>query len=33
MKYCRFLLENRPHYGAVKERDGQSWIVDLTPRP
>jgi 2-keto-4-pentenoate hydratase/2-oxohepta-3-ene-1,7-dioic acid hydratase in catechol pathway len=33
MKYCRFLLENRPHYGAVKERDGQSWIVDLTHAP
>ena len=33
MKYCRFLLDNRPHYGAVEDRAGQPWIVDLTQAP
>jgi 2-keto-4-pentenoate hydratase/2-oxohepta-3-ene-1,7-dioic acid hydratase in catechol pathway len=37
MKYCRFLLDNRPHYGAVEDRAGQPhaepWIVDLIHAP
>jgi 2-keto-4-pentenoate hydratase/2-oxohepta-3-ene-1,7-dioic acid hydratase in catechol pathway len=33
MKYCRFLLDNRPHYGAVEERAGELWIVDLVHAP
>ena len=27
MKYCRFLLSNQIHYGAVKERKGELWIT------
>lgn len=33
MRYCRFLLENQPHYGVVEDRDGEAWIVDLAPAP
>jgi 2-keto-4-pentenoate hydratase/2-oxohepta-3-ene-1,7-dioic acid hydratase in catechol pathway len=33
MKYCRFLLDNRPHYGSVEDRAGQHWIVDLIHAP
>ncbi len=33
MPYCRFLLDNQPHYGAVEDRAGQPWIVDLAPAP
>jgi 2-keto-4-pentenoate hydratase/2-oxohepta-3-ene-1,7-dioic acid hydratase in catechol pathway len=33
MKNCRFLLDNRPHYGAVQDRAGQPWIVDLIHAP
>ena len=33
MKYCRFLLDNRPHYGNVEDRDGEPWIVDLFHAP
>ena len=33
MKYCRFLLEGRPHYGALDERGGETWIVDLIDAP
>jgi 2-keto-4-pentenoate hydratase/2-oxohepta-3-ene-1,7-dioic acid hydratase in catechol pathway len=33
MKYCRFLLDNQPHYGAVEDRAGELWIVDLIPAP
>ena len=33
MKYCRFQLDNRPHYGAVEDRAGQPWIVDLIHAP
>jgi 2-keto-4-pentenoate hydratase/2-oxohepta-3-ene-1,7-dioic acid hydratase in catechol pathway len=33
MKYCRFLFENQTHYGAVEERNGELWIVDLAPAP
>ena len=38
MKYCRFLLDGQPHYGAVEDRPGSSgeaepWIADLTRAP
>jgi 2-keto-4-pentenoate hydratase/2-oxohepta-3-ene-1,7-dioic acid hydratase in catechol pathway len=33
MKYCRFLLDNKPHYGSVQNRAGQDWIVDLVHAP
>jgi 2-keto-4-pentenoate hydratase/2-oxohepta-3-ene-1,7-dioic acid hydratase in catechol pathway len=33
MKYCRFLLENQPHYGVVEDRGGEFWIVDLASAP
>jgi 2-keto-4-pentenoate hydratase/2-oxohepta-3-ene-1,7-dioic acid hydratase in catechol pathway len=33
MKYCRFLLEESVHYGAVEERGGEPWIVDLASAP
>ena len=33
MKYCRFLFEGRVHYGAVEERCGELWIVDLRGAP
>jgi 2-keto-4-pentenoate hydratase/2-oxohepta-3-ene-1,7-dioic acid hydratase in catechol pathway len=33
MKYCRFLFENQTHYGAVEDRGGELWIVDLTRTP
>jgi 2-keto-4-pentenoate hydratase/2-oxohepta-3-ene-1,7-dioic acid hydratase in catechol pathway len=33
MKYCRFLLDNRPHYGKVEDRAGRPWIVDLIHAP
>jgi len=33
MKYCRFLLDDQPHYGAVEDRTGEPWIVDLTHAP
>src|ERR1039458_6196023 len=33
MKYCRFLFENQTHYGAVEDRDGEPWIVDLARAP
>jgi 2-keto-4-pentenoate hydratase/2-oxohepta-3-ene-1,7-dioic acid hydratase in catechol pathway len=33
MKYCRFLLDHRPHYGAVEERNSALWIADLTHAP
>lgn len=29
MKYCRFVFENKTHYGRVEERGGELWIVDL----
>lgn len=29
MKYCRFLFENRIHYGWVEDRAGELWIIDL----
>jgi 2-keto-4-pentenoate hydratase/2-oxohepta-3-ene-1,7-dioic acid hydratase in catechol pathway len=33
MKYCRFLFENLVHYGAVEDRGGALWIVDLIRAP
>jgi 2-keto-4-pentenoate hydratase/2-oxohepta-3-ene-1,7-dioic acid hydratase in catechol pathway len=29
MKYCRFRFENQIVYGAVEDRGGEPWIVDL----
>ena len=33
MKCCRFLFEGQALYGAVEERGGEPWIVDLAPAP
>jgi 2-keto-4-pentenoate hydratase/2-oxohepta-3-ene-1,7-dioic acid hydratase in catechol pathway len=33
VKYCRFLLEGQTHYGAVEDRGGELWIVDLARAP
>jgi 2-keto-4-pentenoate hydratase/2-oxohepta-3-ene-1,7-dioic acid hydratase in catechol pathway len=33
MRYCRFLLDGRPHYGALDERGGETWIADLIDAP
>src|ERR1017187_5721619 len=33
MRYCRFLLDDQVHYGAVEDRAGEAWIVDLTRAP
>ena len=33
MKYCRFLLDDQTHYGAVEDRGGELWIVDLARAP
>lgn len=33
MKYCRFVFEQRAHYGVVEERAGELWIVDLAAAP
>ena len=33
MQYCRFLLDDQPHYGVVEDRAGQFWIVDLAHAP
>jgi 2-keto-4-pentenoate hydratase/2-oxohepta-3-ene-1,7-dioic acid hydratase in catechol pathway len=33
VKYCRFLFENQTHYGAVENRAGEEWIVDLVTAP
>lgn len=33
MRYCRFLFENRAHYGRVEDRAGEPWIVDLMDAP
>lgn len=33
MKYCRFLLDSEPHYGAVKERNGELWIERVISAP
>ncbi len=33
MKYCRFLLNGQTHYGAVEDRNGESWIADAAAAP
>jgi 2-keto-4-pentenoate hydratase/2-oxohepta-3-ene-1,7-dioic acid hydratase in catechol pathway len=33
MKYCRFLLDDQVHYGAVEERKGELWITGPAPAP
>lgn len=33
MKYCRFLLNERVHYGTVKEIEGELWIAGAAPAP
>ena len=33
MKYCRFLLDEKPHYGTVEYRNSEAWITDLAPAP
>ena len=33
MKYCRFLLADQIHYGAVEERKGELWITGPAPAP
>src|ERR1035437_5470594 len=33
MRYCRFLLDNQIHYGAVEDRDGELWITGSAPAP
>jgi 2-keto-4-pentenoate hydratase/2-oxohepta-3-ene-1,7-dioic acid hydratase in catechol pathway len=33
MKYCRFLLDNQAHYGAVEDRNGELWIAGPAPAP
>lgn len=33
MKYCRFRFENQIMYGAVEDRGGEPWIVDLAEAP
>jgi 2-keto-4-pentenoate hydratase/2-oxohepta-3-ene-1,7-dioic acid hydratase in catechol pathway len=33
LRYCRFLFENQTHYGAVEDRAGEPWIVDLAHAP
>jgi 2-keto-4-pentenoate hydratase/2-oxohepta-3-ene-1,7-dioic acid hydratase in catechol pathway len=33
MKYCRFLLDDQIHYGAVEDRNREQWIVDLARAP
>jgi 2-keto-4-pentenoate hydratase/2-oxohepta-3-ene-1,7-dioic acid hydratase in catechol pathway len=33
MKYCRFLLDNQTHYGAVEDRNAELWITGPVPAP
>jgi 2-keto-4-pentenoate hydratase/2-oxohepta-3-ene-1,7-dioic acid hydratase in catechol pathway len=33
MRYCRFLLGGRAHYGKVEERAGELWIVEPVDAP
>jgi len=33
MQYCRFLLDNQIHYGAVEARDGELWITGAASAP
>lgn len=31
MRYCRFITESGPQYGAVEDRNGEEWITHLVP--
>jgi 2-keto-4-pentenoate hydratase/2-oxohepta-3-ene-1,7-dioic acid hydratase in catechol pathway len=33
LRTCRFIFEDRVHYGAVEDRGGELWIVDLASAP
>jgi len=33
MKYCRYLVYGKVHYGAVEERGGDLWITGSAPAP
>jgi 2-keto-4-pentenoate hydratase/2-oxohepta-3-ene-1,7-dioic acid hydratase in catechol pathway len=33
MRYCRFLLDEAIHYGAVQENGGELWIAAAAPAP
>jgi 2-keto-4-pentenoate hydratase/2-oxohepta-3-ene-1,7-dioic acid hydratase in catechol pathway len=33
MKYCRFLLDDTIHYGALQENGGELWIAGAAPAP
>jgi 2-keto-4-pentenoate hydratase/2-oxohepta-3-ene-1,7-dioic acid hydratase in catechol pathway len=33
MKYCRFLLDDRIHYGTIQENGGELWISGAAPAP
>ena len=33
MKYCRFLLNDQVHYGAVEDVAGDLWIAGAAPAP
>jgi 2-keto-4-pentenoate hydratase/2-oxohepta-3-ene-1,7-dioic acid hydratase in catechol pathway len=33
MKYCRFLLDGRTHYGKVEDRSGELWVTDVVSAP
>ena len=33
MRYCRFLLDGMPQYGAVEDRSGELWITGPAPAP
>lgn len=33
MKYCRFLLNDRVHYGAVEDVNGELWVAGAAPTP
>lgn len=33
MKYCRFMLDEQVHYGAVEERKGELWITGPAEAP
>ncbi|HTW60948.1 MAG TPA: fumarylacetoacetate hydrolase family protein [Terracidiphilus sp.] len=33
MKYCRFLLDDAIHYGALREKGGDLWIAGPAPAP
>jgi 2-keto-4-pentenoate hydratase/2-oxohepta-3-ene-1,7-dioic acid hydratase in catechol pathway len=33
MRYCRFLLNDQVHYGAIEDRNGELWVAGLTASP